>query len=157
MPQDNPFRIAIVGGGIGGLFAALCIHIHCTSTAISRGIQIDIYEQVAEYKEIGPGIGIGVNAARLVHKLGLGDRLNSLASHKNGVWISFRRFDNGGEILTVPMDESQPIRHVTFARSDLLQLLKDAVEERGAASMHTNKPCEDVEVSYSRKSSVDEG
>jgi 2-polyprenyl-6-methoxyphenol hydroxylase-like FAD-dependent oxidoreductase len=61
------FRIAIVGGGIGGLFAALSIKHHCGL----NDIHIDIYEHAPEYREIGAGVGMGPHAAELVRKLGL--------------------------------------------------------------------------------------
>lgn len=96
----KPFRVAIIGGGIGGLFAALCIHHHCKDLQV----KIDVYEQASEFKEIGAGVGLGVNAARLFHKLGIGEDLNALAGHRNGIWISFRRFDDGQNIVTVPLE-----------------------------------------------------
>ena len=62
--NTDSFRIAIIGGGIGGLFAALSFHHHCKNTGAN--IQIDVYEQAAQYKEIGAGVGLGINAARLI-------------------------------------------------------------------------------------------
>lgn len=145
--QAVPFRIAIIGGGIGGLFCALCVHHHCA--AVNAKIQIDVYEQASQYKEIGAGVGIGINAARLIHKIGLGEKLNAIAGHRTGIWISFRRFDNSEEILTLPVDDSQAVRQAPCARTEFLDLLKDAVEERNAATLHTKKGCMRVEVCLS--------
>lgn len=147
---QQPFRIAVIGGGIGGLFATLAIHHHCTSSPNSRPIQIDVYEQASEYKEIGAGVGVGINAARLVHKLGLGEKLNAIAGHRTGIWISFRRYDNGEEIVTLPVNDSQTVRQAPCARSDFLDLLRNAVEERKAAKLWTRKQCRRVEVSQNR-------
>lgn len=141
--DSDPFRIAIVGGGIGGLFAALSIHHHCENAGAK--IKIDVYEQAAQYKEIGAGVGLGINAARLVHKLGFGDRLNAIAGHRTGVWISFRRFDNSEEVVTIPVNDNQTVRQAPCARTDLLDILKGVVEERGAATLHTKKACLRVE------------
>ncbi|KXL51172.1 MAG: hypothetical protein FE78DRAFT_212811 [Acidomyces sp. 'richmondensis'] len=142
--QDHtPFRVAVIGGGIGGLFCTLAIHHHCTVANVP--VEIDVYEQASQYKEIGAGVGIGINAARLAHKLGIGQRLNAIAGHRTGVWISFRRFDNSGEIVTIPVDDSQAIRQAPCARSDLLDLLKEAVEERRAAALHTKKACQNIQ------------
>lgn len=142
-PQGEPFRIAIVGGGIGGLFCALSIHHHCQKT--EANIKVDVYEQAAQYKEIGAGVGLGINAARLVHQLGFGDRLNAIAGHRTGVWISFRRFDTSEEVVTVPVNDNQTVRQAPCARTDLLELLKSVVEERAAATLHTKKACRQVE------------
>ncbi|KAK4541139.1 hypothetical protein LTR36_008213 [Oleoguttula mirabilis] len=140
---DGPFRIAIVGGGIGGLFCALAIHHHCSAVGVP--IKIDVYEQASQYKEIGAGVGVGINAARLVHKLGIGGKLNAVAGHRSGIWITFRRYDNSGDIVTVPVNDNQTIRQAPCARTDLLDLLRETVEERGAATLHTRKACKNVE------------
>lgn len=39
--KDDPFRIAIIGGGIGGLVAALSIYHHCKHD----NIKVAVYEQ----------------------------------------------------------------------------------------------------------------
>ncbi|KAK5118006.1 hypothetical protein LTR62_004050 [Meristemomyces frigidus] len=140
---QEPFRIAVVGGGIGGLFCALAIHHHCSGAGIP--LHIDVYEQASEYKEIGAGVGLGINAARLVHKLRLGERLNSFAGDRTGVWITFRRYNDSGEIVTIPVHDKETVRQAPCARSDLLDMLRGAVEERGAARLHTGKKCMGVE------------
>ena len=141
----DPFRIAVVGGGIGGLFCALSLHHHCKNDNIA----IDVYEQASQYSEIGAGVGIGVNAAKLLHRIGLGDAMNNIAGDRKGVWISFRRYDNGGDIVTVPSpsNDQQKIRQLPVHRAEFLEVLLDAVKERGAATLHTKKICKKVEVS----------
>ncbi|RMZ05672.1 hypothetical protein D0862_04895 [Hortaea werneckii] len=138
-----PFRIAIVGGGIGGLFCALAIHHHCSVAQVPT--QIDVYEQAARYKEIGAGVGVGVNAARLIHKLGIGEQLNAIAGHRQGVWIRFSRFDNSESICTVPVNDNETVRQAPCARSDLLDLLLQTVKDRKAATLHTKKAFSRVE------------
>lgn len=136
------FRIAIVGGGLGGLFAALSIHHHCSSQAI----QIDIYEQAAQYKEIGAGVGIGPNAARLIEKLGLGDEARKIAGKRDDVWFTFRRYDTGDEVLTVPMPETGKMLQLPMHRAEFLDLLVQTIKQRGAATLHTRKQCRKLEV-----------
>ena len=134
MAANQPLRIAIIGGGIGGLFAALSIHEQTQGQT-----KIDVYEQASEFKEIGAGVGLGVNAAKLIHKLGLGDQLNDVAGFRNGIWIDFRRFDNGERIIAVPSDDNAKIRQSPVSRSDILDLLRHTIEDREAASLHTKK------------------
>nr|OQO32600.1 hypothetical protein B0A51_00164 [Rachicladosporium sp. CCFEE 5018] len=147
MTSPQPFNIAIIGGGIGGLFAALCIHHHVSllPTSQAKNVKISVYEQSSAYREIGAGVGLGVNAARLIHKLGLGDKLNAIAGHRQGIWITFRRFDDGGEVVTVPVKDDAVVRQAPCARSDLLAILKNAVEDRNAAKLLTSKECVRIE------------
>jgi 2-polyprenyl-6-methoxyphenol hydroxylase-like FAD-dependent oxidoreductase len=61
----------IVGGGIGGLTAALCLH--------QRGIPVRVFERVPELKPLGVGINLLPHAARVIHELGLADTLADTA------------------------------------------------------------------------------
>ncbi|KAE9379813.1 FAD/NAD(P)-binding domain-containing protein [Stipitochalara longipes BDJ] len=133
------FRIAIVGGGIGGLFTALSLNWHCKGH-----VQISVYEQASEYKEIGAGVGIGANAAKLLHKVGLGEALNNIMGNTEGIWVAFRRFDTGGEVVTVHEERSQKFRNSPVQRAEFLDLLLAAVKERGAASLFTKKCCKHI-------------
>ncbi|KAK4555639.1 hypothetical protein LTR86_007392 [Recurvomyces mirabilis] len=142
--MPGPSRVAIIGGGIGGLACALFINHFATKADLD--ISIDVYEQSLEYKEIGAGVGIGPNAAKLLHHIGLGDELNAIAGDRNGVWISFRRFDNGEEIVTVPSKDDVAVRQAPVARSELLELFLHAIEQRKAAVLHTAKKALSIEV-----------
>lgn len=136
------FRIAIIGGGIGGLFAALSIEHHCGL----NDIQIDIYEQAPEYGEIGAGVGIGPNAAELVKKLGLLGEALKIAGDRQGIWLSFRRYDTGAEVHTVKTPTEGNTAQLPMHRAEFLEILVRAVESRGAATLHTNKHCQTLEV-----------
>jgi salicylate hydroxylase len=139
------FRIAIIGGGIGGLFTALSIHSHCES----KDVQIDIYEQATEYGEIGAGVGIGPNAAKLIEKLGLMDEALKIAGDRNGVWLTLRRYDTGSEVLTVKGPTQGNRTQLPMHRAEFLEILVQAIQNRGAATMHTNKRCQRIEVPLS--------
>src|ERR1700689_3806548 len=134
MPNTTDFKVAIIGGGIGGLTCALSLAHQCP------GIKIDVYEQAAQYKEIGAGVGIGVNAAKLLHRLGLGKAANAISGERNGVHRSLRRWDNGEEIVTVEATFDQvEIRQLSVHRAELLNILFEAIRERGVATLHNNK------------------
>jgi len=56
-------RIGIVGGGIGGLSAAICL---------SRiGIETEVFEQASEIRERGAGVSLWPNATRVLAHMGL--------------------------------------------------------------------------------------
>jgi 5-methylphenazine-1-carboxylate 1-monooxygenase len=59
--------IAIVGGGIGGLVAALALQ--------DRGFTPTIYESAADMRELGVGINLLPHAVRVLDALGLRERL----------------------------------------------------------------------------------
>lgn len=68
--QRKP-RIAIIGGGIGGLTAA---------NALSQlGMEADVYEQADALSEVGAGIQLGPNGVRVLYALGLKDDLDGFA------------------------------------------------------------------------------
>lgn len=140
-PAGSPaFRVAVVGGGIGGLFCVLAIQHHCSKAGFP--VQIDVYEQAREYKEIGNGIGLGLNAARLIYKLGIGSQLREVSAERSGFWFSFRRYDNSEVLVSVALpDRPGEVREASCSRHDVLELLKRTVEERQAATLHTQKAC----------------
>ncbi|KAK0636660.1 hypothetical protein B0T17DRAFT_484248 [Bombardia bombarda] len=137
-----PFRIAIIGGGIGGLTTALFLHHFCGG---NNGITVDIYEQATAFRELGAGIGLGVNAAKLLHTIGIGEAMNAISGTRGGVWFTLRRWDNSGEITTVSANEDGKVRYAAVSRHEFLQLLLDFVKQRNAANLHTNKKCRDLE------------
>ncbi|SLN13952.1 FAD-dependent monooxygenase [Roseisalinus antarcticus] len=64
-PSRASGTVAILGGGIGGLAAA---------TAFARrGAEVTVYEQAKELREVGAGIQITPNGARVLDALGLGE------------------------------------------------------------------------------------
>src|SRR5690242_8653996 len=72
-------RILIAGGGIGGLVAGLAL--------AQRNIEVDILEQQAEPRELGAGISIYANGARVLSSLGLDDALLPLRHQSAGAQL----------------------------------------------------------------------
>jgi 2-polyprenyl-6-methoxyphenol hydroxylase-like FAD-dependent oxidoreductase len=55
-------RIGILGGGIGGLSAAICL---------SRiGIEVEVFERASEIRESGAGVSLWPNATRVLAQMG---------------------------------------------------------------------------------------
>lgn len=143
-PQNAAdFHVAIIGGGIGGLTTALSLAHHCP------GISISIYEQAPAYKEIGAGIGISVNATRILHRIGVGPPCNAISGERDGIHRSNRRFDDGSEIVTIEaMDDTgdPAIRQLSVHRAEFLEVLLNAVKEKQIAKLYTDKKAIKVEV-----------
>lgn len=66
----RPLKVAIVGGGPGGL---------ATAIALSRiqNVAVKIYEQARILREVGAGISIGQNTWNVLELLGVADTLTS--------------------------------------------------------------------------------
>ena len=83
-------RISIVGGGIGGLTAAL---------ALQRfGYRIAVFEQDQQLREIGAGVTITPNAMHALHFLGIGERVGKEAGPTEANLV---RHFHTGEIIKV--------------------------------------------------------
>ncbi len=114
-------RIAIIGGGIGGLSAALQL--------LKAGLDVQVYEQSPRIGEIGAGIQISPNASRLLIRLGLKPALDRVGVRP--LAVHQRRWDDGRTLqraLVGPEVEATfgaPYYH--FHRGDLADLLGAAV------------------------------
>jgi len=108
-------RVAIVGGGIGGVATATAL--------LQRGIEVDVYEQAPQLKEVGAGVAIHPNGARMLRRLGLGDELARLGSR----WLDpqFRHPDGRLIAHWWPGGEGQNIEIYGVHRADLLQMFLD--------------------------------
>lgn len=63
-------RVAIVGGGIGGLCAAALLQ--------RSGQRVTVFEQAPQFAEVGAGLQIGPNGVKVLKSLGLADELEAL-------------------------------------------------------------------------------
>jgi salicylate hydroxylase len=132
---DKPLSIAIVGGGIGGLAAALHL--------LHAGFDVHVYEQARAIGEIGAGIQISPNAARLLHRLGLAE-----AMARTGVKPQFRhqrRWDDGRTLSRGPLGAAAEERfgapYYNFHRADLIAIL---AADLPADRLHTGHRFEDL-------------
>jgi salicylate hydroxylase len=75
----DKLRVAVVGGGIGGLVAALALR--------ARGLDVTVFEQTQVLREIGAGVSLQPNATRLLRRVGLGEPLKHIGSLLVGVTL----------------------------------------------------------------------
>jgi salicylate hydroxylase len=114
---SRTFRIAVVGAGIGGLTAAVAMR--------RAGFDVDVYEQAPELTEVGGGINMGPNAARILYKLGLGGDLDRQAVRPASTHQ--RRWQDGRTLQRAPLnprcEELYGAPHLTVHRADLLSII----------------------------------
>jgi salicylate hydroxylase len=130
--MNRMLRIALVGGGIGGLTAAL---------ALSRkGFEIHVFEQSSELSEIGAGIGISPNAVKVLRALGLEQALRARGFESQAIagrdWTTARAsFD----ISLQGAEARFGAPHVQIHRADLIDILANAAAS--ACDIHLNSRC----------------
>lgn len=70
--MKNDFKIVIVGGGIGGLYAA--------NAMLAKGFDVEVHEQAPALGEIGAGVFMTPNSVRQMQRIGLGDEVDRRGS-----------------------------------------------------------------------------
>ncbi|MGD9614680.1 MAG: FAD-dependent monooxygenase [Alphaproteobacteria bacterium] len=110
-------KIAIIGGGIAGLAAALALH--------RSGIEVAVYEQTGELSEIGAGVQMTPNAMKALFALGLEEAAMRVAFEPEGQIL--RSWKSGRLIYRAPVRgvfrEKFGAPHCSFHRADLLSVL----------------------------------
>lgn len=90
MPRQP--RIAIIGGGIGGLTAAVALQ--------ARGIEADVFEQSAKISEIGAGVALTPNAMKAYRAIGLDAEIAAIGYEAD--YQTVRSWNSGSVISRVP-------------------------------------------------------
>src|SRR6266581_5166322 len=114
------WRIVVVGGGIGGLFAA--------NALIAHGIGVSIYEQAPALSEVGAGVFLTPNSVRQLKRVGLESAVEWYGA-KVGTGSHYFRHD-GVPIAPVQVTDSAGW-NATFGmhRADLVELLAKALPD----------------------------
>jgi salicylate hydroxylase len=115
-------RVAIVGGGLGGLATAAFLY--------QAGVPAVVYEQARELREVGAGIMVAPNAARMLRRLGVLDAFRERAVQLDVGW-EFRRWQDGA-VLSAQDLTSESARlygenTYTVHRADLLDVINGAL------------------------------
>ena len=122
-------KIAIVGGGIGGLTAALALS--------QNPYDITVFERSAGIREIGAGVQISPNAGRLLHSLGLGAAYSEISVNPHRVVL--RRWEDDSIIRATDLDESFISQHqvplANVARNELVEIIGNAVAARANVTL----------------------
>jgi len=119
----NDRKVIVIGGGIGGLTTALAL--------LSRGIDVDVYEQAPRLGEVGAGIQISPNGTRVLLALGLEQGLQAIAVAPLRKEIRHWRTGKTWNWYDLGKTSSQRYGspHVLLHRGDLHGLLVAAVQK----------------------------
>jgi salicylate hydroxylase len=135
----SALKVGIIGGGIGGLTAALAL--------LKRGIDVEVYEQSNLLKEVGAGVQIGSNGTRVLFALGLEEALyrvqvvpvrREIRHWRTGeTWNWFELGATSAGRFGTP--------HLMLHRGDLLAVLAEAVQGLKTSAVTLGKRCIAVE------------
>ncbi len=106
--------VVIVGGGIGGLFAA--------NALIAQGVNVSVYEQAPALGEVGAGVYLTPNSVRQLQRVGLGPAVEKYGAHVGPGSRYFR--DDGSLIAPVQVTDSSGW-NATYGmhRADIVEFL----------------------------------
>ncbi len=108
-------QIAIIGGGIGGLTAALALQ--------QSGFQAEVFEQAPEIHEVGAAIAIWSNAMRVLERLQLAEKI----LENGGVVKELCWMDQNGFLINRVSISDPKTPAVALHRSDLQRILLHAL------------------------------
>jgi 2-polyprenyl-6-methoxyphenol hydroxylase-like FAD-dependent oxidoreductase len=123
-------KIAVIGGGIGGLTAAVAL--------ARKGLAAEVYERAPVLEEVGAGVGLWPNALTALTPIGLAGKVAQLAVKLDGQGI---KRPDGAWLLCIPgevMAQRWGAGFVLVHRAELQQLL---AAELGPSVIHLGARC----------------
>src|SRR5690349_5384241 len=118
-------QIAIIGGGIGGLTAALALQ--------QSGFQAEVFEQAPVLLDVGAAIAMWPNAMRVLEHL----RVSQTIIEYGGVVAELRWMDQNGFLLNRVRISDGKTPAVALHRSDLQRTLRQALPQSSIHLGHT--------------------
>ena len=141
MSAQSNIRVAIVGGGIGGLFAA--------NVLVAHGFRVSVHEQATALGEVGAGLILTPNSLRHLRRMGLGSEIERLGARICAGSGYFRH--DGAPIGPYLLGESRDLELFGIHRADLIEILAadcrkasctwDAAA-RASIKMSKRRPCD---------------
>ena len=105
-------RAVVVGGGIGGIAAAV---------AMARaGIDVQLHEQAQQLAEVGAGVSLAPNGLRMLERLGVGEQVRRVGARYASAQL---RLPDGRAVRHQPYQFSLPGQNTGIHRADLLAVL----------------------------------
>ncbi len=130
--MNSKLPVLVVGGGIGGLAAALAL--------VRRGLRVKVLEQSAEIGEIGAGIQLGPNAFHAFDALGVGEKARSRAVYTD--YMVMTDAIDEYEVGRIPTGEAFRQRfgnpYAVIHRADVHLSLLEGARDTGMVEFLTN-------------------
>ncbi len=127
--------VLVAGGGIGGLAAALAL--------AKKGLRVRVFEQGAEFKEIGAGIQLGPNVYRMFEALGLTQEIERYSVHPDN--LIMMDAITGQQVIRLPVggdafrERFGGYLYGVIHRGDLYQVLLEACRAESNVELNDRK------------------
>lgn len=122
-------HVLVVGGGIGGLTAALALE--------KRGHTVTVTEQSGVISEVGAGLQLSPNAMKVLNALGVGARVMTDAFRPQAAEMRWGR--SGRKIFSIPLRKAAMNRwgaeYIHVHRADLIEALRAELVARAPDSV----------------------
>ena len=142
MGATKKLRVALIGGGLGGMTAALALARH--------GFEAHVFEQSPALAEVGAGISLTPNGVKVLIALGLEKAVIACGVEPDA--IIGRDWRTARSLFHVPLKGVDAARFgaptVNLHRADLLRVLVDAV----AGQFHPDNRC--TALAYSDREAI---
>ncbi|TMV91672.1 monooxygenase [Thioclava sp. BHET1] len=115
-------KVTVLGAGIGGLAAARALAL--------RGAQVEVIEQADAIREVGAGLQVSPNGARVLRALGLGEALEQAGPRAEAVQLVDG--ETGQQVARLDMARLRPDQDYHFVhRARLIDLLAQGARDAG--------------------------
>ncbi len=135
--KETPFLV--IGGGIGGLAAALSV--------ADTGRPVVVLEQASQFGEVGAGLQLGPNAMAVLDRFGLFEAISEYAVFPKRLVL--KDAITGDELSALDLGETFRERYgypyAVMHRSDLHTVLLEACRENNLITLENNKAVVHVE------------
>lgn len=123
-------KVIIIGGGIGGLAAAIGLR--------NAGCAVTLFERVTQLREVGAGLSLWANAVKALKLLGLADVINTISTPEvqGGIRTSQGKLLTATSSHTLERLLGEP--NIVLHRADLHAALLHAVAPE---TVHFGKQC----------------
>jgi 2-polyprenyl-6-methoxyphenol hydroxylase-like FAD-dependent oxidoreductase len=127
-------RVLIIGGGIGGLAAALALH--------RIGVRASVFERAPEIREVGAALTLWSNAVKALRQLGVGEKVVALSStlEHNKTITPEGKVLSEQDMAGLAHEAGAPC--IVAHRADLQRTLLEALPPE---EVHTGRACIGVE------------
>jgi 2-polyprenyl-6-methoxyphenol hydroxylase-like FAD-dependent oxidoreductase len=130
MGSHDRKKAIIIGGGIGGMTAALALK--------QVDIDVSVFEQAPELREVGSGLPLWTNAIRALQKLGLADEIVKLGESVSAGSITTWRGDILADLRAEELLKRLGTINMVVHRAELLAALLEAL---GTKHVHLGAVC----------------